>query len=60
MTPNRKLEVDVARARLGKALQRQKELGEASVNNPALEPDYHRAVAEVAAADSALSKELLK
>jgi hypothetical protein len=56
MTPD--LATDAARSRLAKALQRQKELGNASITNPALEADYHRSVEEVAAADNALSKEL--
>jgi hypothetical protein len=41
-----------ARSRLAAALQKQAELANASVTNPALEADYQRAVADVAAAEA--------
>jgi hypothetical protein len=43
-----------ARARFSAALQKQSELAFASVANPALEPDYQRAVADVARAEAEL------
>jgi hypothetical protein len=45
-----------ARAKYSQALQRMQELANASINNPALEPEYERAVAAVAAAEKELSK----
>jgi hypothetical protein len=43
-----------ARARYAAALQKMSELANSSVTNPALEPDYERAVQAVAAAEAAL------
>jgi hypothetical protein len=45
-----------ARSRLSAALQKQNELATASVSNPALEGDYQRAVAAVAAAEADLQE----
>lgn len=56
MTPDPKSATDAARVRLAQALQRQKDLANASVTNPALEADYHRAVADVAAAQDELQE----
>lgn len=47
---------DVARDRLARALRRQAELANASVSRPELEADYQGAVAEVAAAETALKE----
>jgi hypothetical protein len=47
-------EMEGARQRLSRALLRQSELATASVADPALEVDYQRAVADVAAAEAAL------
>jgi hypothetical protein len=47
-------QLDAARSRFSAALEKQKELATASIANPALEPDYQRAVLAVAAAEAEL------